>query len=525
MLHQNFLPRDGATTKSMKKIGFIIQILITLLLLAAFIWTAAYFLKQEQLRQETYRKGGNTVYKETDELDLYALQASGSIDYSMITKSNTSMLFGGGNPRNVTQQGWDELEKVGIKAVRVPLFLEHLFPEETTLASFKNNEGNIQDSSNWNQKLIKQQTDILREAKKRGMTTLGVMDYSPAWLNINKQPHGVPADWATYEQIVTRLYAINRDYLDYIAIWNEPDFNFFLNTKNTPYTPVSAYTSIFLHAQYSIKQYDQTMADGKSVRIGGPALSKVENAEFLDKILQSEDLRKSLDFVSIHNYSNHQQLETSNIHAILKKHLMSDLPLFLTEWNYTSDESYYGPEMISDEGSTYVANQFIQMINQDITANFFFALQPLSFGQKGFGHGSLAFFESDTTAMKLLPKAQTWNLFSKLLALGDGPFSVASTLPPDRIKTIAAVNSNGENVAAFSNDTSEPHLVSLNVKLSGEGKDYTVTAFKVSKFGLPDTSSGEISLKSKERSIKFKLFLPSNTVVGIRIKPRTGLIL
>lgn len=510
---------------NMKKAGFVLQIFLTLVLFLAFVWTGVYFLRQERIKQEIYRKGGNMVYKSTDELDIYAIETLASIDYSTITQKNTSMLFGGGNPRNIDAKGWNDLEKVGIKAVRVPLFLEHLFPTDTTLTSYINNEGDIQNPKNWNQSLMKQQTNILKEAKKHGMKTLGIIDYTPLWLNINRQPHGVPADWKVYEELVTKIYAANRDYLDYVTIWNEPDFTFFLNTKGTPYSPVSAYTSIFLHAQSAIREHDKKIGDGKSILVGGPALSKIENADFLDKILQSEDLRKSLDFISIHNYNNHQELDTSNIHSILKEHQLQNIPLFLTEWNYTSDESYFGPEMISDEGSTYAAGQFIDMIRQGITANFFFALQPVSFGQKGFGHGSLAFFDKDVAPMKLLPKAQVWNLFSQILGLGTNSFSVVESSSLEKISSIALINSNHENVLILSNDSSEAYLINIHAKLNSDIKNNTITAYKVSPFGLPEDSSGKINTQAKDGEIDFKILVPANTVIGLKIKPKTGFIL
>lgn len=493
------------------------SILIILVILGIFTWGI-----REKERKERYALGENMVYNLTDVLGVTTKEYSMKVDFFQIERKGTTMLFGGSNPRKVRGSSWDSLTEVGIKAVRVPLFIEHTIPKNSSIASFKKNDNNIQNIQTWNKPILDERKRLLREAKENGMSTVGIIDYSPPWLNQNRITHGVPQDWEVYEKIVETIYADNRDYLDYVEIWNEPDYNHFLNVSGTPYTPEEAYIQIYLHARNAIRNYDNKMNDGKTVKIGGPALSKIANYKFLSRVLDNKEFRDSVDFISIHNYDKHHSLDVSQINTVLKEHDMKNTPLFLTEWNYSPEETNYEPQMISHEAIPYVADRFIDMLKQGITANFFFAMQPLEYSHQGYGHGSLAFFETEKDGMKPMQKAKTWKLFSDILSIGNGSFDIVKSSEISGIKTISMINSKGENIIIISNSTPDPVTINiLSTQISSQ-KNFTIAAYRASKADEVMTRNGVLSKKSDKNILEFKVFVPEKSVVGTVITSSKG---
>ncbi len=492
-------------------------VLIVLVILGILSWGL-----REKERRASYSRGENMVYNLTDVLGVASKEYSMSVDFTQIERKASTMLFGGSNPRKVQDSAFDKMDELGIQAIRVPFFIEHAIPKNSSIASFKKNDKNIQNINSWNRSILDERKRLLREAKERGMTTLGIIDYTPAWLNQNGVLHGVPQDWEVYEKIVEMVYADNRDLLDYVEIWNEPDYVHFLNTSGTSYSQEDAYIQIYLHASKAIRNYDKKMNDGKSVKIGGPALSKLANYRFLSRVLANKELKDSIDFISIHNYDKHHDLEITDVKNILKDNNLEEIPIFLTEWNYSPEERNFEPQMISYEAIPYVADRFIDMLKQGIKANFFFAMQPLEYTSQGYGHGSLAFFEPEKEGMEPMQKAKTWKLFSDTMGVGKGPFDIVMSSEISSIKTLAIVNSEGHNVIIVSNSTNVPITVNVKTTHADSSRKYVISAYSASKQEDTITKNGDLNKKSANNNLEFKVFVPEKSVVGTTIQASKG---
>jgi hypothetical protein len=496
------------------------KISLLILILVVGIWGAIDF----QTKKSAYLRGESITYSKNEVLGLEGEEDTIYIDFTQPVSKVSPLIFGGSNPRKMNKETWSDLSNAGVTAVRVPLFVEHSVPKNSSIDAYLRNENDIKNTQTWEKSVINQQTEALKSAKEKGMTTLAVMEFSPAWLSSSKTEFGVPANWEIYQEIVQKMYAQNRQYVDYIEIWNEPDWDHFLDLKNSKYSREEAYLLIFLNAAKAIREYDIQMNDGKSVQIGGPVLSKLENTKVLEKLLSSAEARKYLSFVSIHNYQNHQELDTTEIRTILEENNAGEIPLFLTEWNYQSDEKTPSPHLISGESIPFTTSQFLKMMHQKIHAGFFFALQPIETKNMGNGHGYLAFFEDKAKKRELLPMAKSWTLLSKTMKLGEGENTLLTT--SDSSQMISGLkNHEGEKVIVAVNNSTEKVTHTIVVKLDTSNTNYLIDTYSASDVFDPTKKIRSLSVKAESQQISFKVVLPEMSSTGFIIHDALGLIL
>ncbi len=153
------------------------------------------------------------------------------VDYSHQTGETSALLFGGAHtPLLEHKDAWNLINDAGVTMIRRDFFIEQILPSNISLWDYKNNVNGVQDPSKWKQDAISWEADRFKTARSYGMKTMGIMAYIPAWLSSTGTPYGVPKDWDVYEDIVAKMYAIYKDDVDYLEIWNEATFDHFLNT-------------------------------------------------------------------------------------------------------------------------------------------------------------------------------------------------------------------------------------------------------------------------------------------------------
>lgn len=495
--------------------------------IGSYLWTEHQVKVDEQRRIDLY----NHI------LDGASIQPTQlSIDFSKQISTGSPLIFGGVHSPPLEQQdAWDKLAEVGASLIRTDFVLEYSLPRNISLNDYKNNVNNIQNPSTWNLKTINTINQKYAYAKKRGMKVMGIVCYTPGWLTYDGTEHGVPKDWEVYEDLVKKIYKIHRNYLDYLEIWNEPTSNYFLNIKNSNLTPQEAYRQIFYHAAKAIRDVDNEKNDGKKVLIGGPAGQNPRDTSFLETILDNNDTKKYLNFISYHNYSSDEPSWT-NYKNILKKYDMEKLPIFITEWNYDGKIKEDNQYKTSTPAIYYTANKFIDFLKMGLAGANYYSYNPVIDKSVNQWDGFLGFYRWENGKAELLPQARTWKLLSKQMKLGKGDSKIYDVkqmaksegqiessltgvmndlLSPEPLNSIGFRNIDNQYGTAIVNSSSSPQTVNVilentNIKNYAKVQVYFATAGNEAKVPVY-----EGLLKVTNGKINFPFYIPEESVVGM----------
>ncbi len=193
-----------------------------------------------------------------------------------------------------------QLKTAGITEVRVDAGLQNAFP---TAASVSNPSWGSLDA-------------VLGKLNSAGLKVLLIVGYTPTWLQGTPNPcgtssstpyHAAPTDANTWGSLAGLLVKhIDATYpagfvADY-EIWNEPDNSLALCTSpNTDAQRRSTYVALYTAAAPVMAA--QAKADGKAIRIGGPALTTYGNSpNWLPALLNNSTTAPYVNFVSYHYY-------------------------------------------------------------------------------------------------------------------------------------------------------------------------------------------------------------------------------
>lgn len=440
-----------------------------------------------------------------------------TVNYKNPISTSSPLLFGGAHtPMESHKDAWNKIEEVGVTMIRRDFFIEQILPTNISLEDYKNNKNDIQDPKNWNQGMINAAKYRYQEAHRRGMKTIGIVDYSPAWLSHSETPYGLPKDWAVYEDIVKKLYTIYRDDLDYLEIWNEPSYERFMDVKNSDKTMEEIYVEIAKHTIKAVREVDKEKNDGKVIPLGGlVADNPIYAGKMLEAILQEPDITKELAFISYHTYG-HPEPSSENYRNILKKHGLGNMPMFVTEWNFSSDEKLQQPEKIGDKAITYTANQFLTYIDQNITGANYYMLEPVDYDTPGIGKKYMGFYKWQDDQAILLPHSRTWRLFSVQMGMGKGESKVYS-INKDKslLNTLAFTNSTNQNGLILVNTSKNSHLTTVDLKDLDIKRYARVQIYSASSGNDATKPIYDGRLKVENNALKLNVYVPSEGVTGV----------
>lgn len=167
-----------------------------------------------------------------------------------------------------------------------------------------------------------------------GFHVLMQLAFTPSWLRSNISSCGsdpskaAPADvkaWALLaKSIVAHMDQKFRGIVTDYEIWNEPDTGGMCGTSNK----LASYLALYAAAAPAIKQ--QAAADGVSVRVGGPALSSM-NQSWIQSFLSNASTAPHVDFVSYHQYfagSSNITAPWSTIYSLTQNTTTGAAPIF-----------------------------------------------------------------------------------------------------------------------------------------------------------------------------------------------------
>jgi len=461
----------------------------------------------------------NILYNAGDVLGVGTELVEVGINFGQQKNVGSPLIFGGAHsPRH--PKAWDEIQNAGITMVRSDFALGWFIPPDITLDDYKNNINDIQNPKNWDQAEIAKIRNVFREAHKRNMKTMGILAYSTNWLTTGGTDFGPPKDWSVFEDLIEKSYRLYRADVDYLEIWNEPDLDFFMDTKNSGLKKEEAYLEIVKRSIPIIRKVDAEINDGKKMKIGVGVISQPNNTYILDKLLSETSLHSQIDFVSYHNYEYLPEPSYDPVKNVLEKYGLDETPIFLTEWSHTPKIKEQDPYILTDQGITYTGSKFIDFLNMGLAGANYFSLQPILPESKRGDEGFLGIYTTNGNSISMLPMVKTWSLMSKTLGLGKGESKIYN------------VENNGEKIAAWQNSDGEYGLVVSNNGYSSKQysfnlaelpykEDITLTAYVASSTYGGKEKLGTTVIRNQKNFASFKAIVPPNSVVGIKMGKTT----
>lgn len=139
--------------------------------------------------------------------------------------------------------------------------------------------------------------------QSEGLHPIMIMDYCPTWLQTSST-NSVPSSLSEWADLAAQ-YVHHEDVtfpgvIENYEIWNEPN----LSTGNFGVSDSAGnveYDSLFAEAAF--KMYAQALADGATIRVGGPAMAKpLADTAWVTRLLSNPDSAPYVKFISLHYY-------------------------------------------------------------------------------------------------------------------------------------------------------------------------------------------------------------------------------
>ncbi|MBW7956184.1 cellulase family glycosylhydrolase [Patescibacteria group bacterium] len=438
------------------------------------------------------------------------------VNFSQKTSDSSPLLFGGVHaPEPADKFVWDTVSDIGVNLLRSDFFIEYCGPKNITIADYKQNVNEIQDTRNWTKSCLSTVSQIYSNAKKRNMKVTAVVAYTPPWLTKSGQPKDLPMDWEVYEDLVMKMYKLNREYIDYVEVWNEPDHPNFLQTGNKD--KEADYLLLYQHISKAIKRVDDEANDGKRALIGGPAISCTCHLSFVERLLQDPATRGNIDFVSVHSYGENDQ-NLPKVRQLMKKYGYGDLPLYVSEWNKTSIANNDRPYNQTYLAVGYTTGRLIEFLNNDVDMAAYFSLRPNDPSNSLPERQAYGFYRKEGAKYRIFPQQWVWQLLSKNLQLGQVPSEIfkSETTNPEPSAVLGFGNASVKGVVV-NNPGSNSTVNFTGYKLGERGQRYIVEVSKITEKGLQSGFCVQrITLDSTDA--KFKFEAPAKSVVAVEIK-------
>lgn len=447
------------------------------------------------------------------------------VDYNKKISNGSPLIFGGNHAPDLSHQdAWNKIQEIGMTSIRKDFFIDKALPPNITLEEYKKNLGGIADPKNWNTDEISKVKGTFENSRKRGMKNIGIVCYNPPWLTYNNKSNGVPKDWVVYEDLVKKAYKMYRNDVDYLEIWNEPNWDIFFDVKNSGLSVEEAYTKMYYHAVKAIREVDAEANDGKIMPIGGPVGSDVLHTSILDHLLKYGTVNKdeTINFISYHNYETKYNIKEPSwkYYKEVLNNNNFDKPIFITEWNYDPSESKPSRRNTGTPAILYTSNKFIDYLRMGLAGANYHVIEPLDLKKPNEGEGYMGFYRLKNNVAELLPQAKTWRLMSNKMKLGKGESLIYDLSTEDKdLNGVGFKNVAGQYGLVVTNNSGSSKLSTINLSGLGIGKYAKVEIYYASADNDATTPvySGEI--KGDEKNMKLIVYLPKESVVGVTLSP------
>lgn len=439
-------------------------------------------------------------------------------DFAKTTAIGSPLVFGGVHaPPAEHAPVWKLLSDSGVTLIRSDFFLEYCAPKNISLAAYKANTGNVRNITAWPLNCLANIDYIFSSGKTNNMKVVGVMAYMPQWLSRNNDMRSLPSDWATYEDLIRKIYKKNRHLIDYIEVWNEPDHAQFFNNANSGKSKEEAYVELYTFVAKVIRSVDKEANDGKQVKIGGPAISCPCNDGFVEKMLAEKSLRPYIDFISIHSYET-GDASLPKIRQLMEKYGYGSTPLYISEWNKSnlaSKEREYNQTYLA---VPFVAEKLMTYLQQRVAMASYFSLRENDPQHELPERQAYGFYRKDWKGYTLLPQAAVWKLMSARLRLGKGESTIVETKASESLPALSFKNDLGQPGLVIVNkgDRASIRLLANNAPYANQEVDIEIS--RITESGFEEAYCSE-RLDLRKSPLQFTFDAPANSVVGVRILP------
>ncbi len=429
-----------------------------------------------------------------------------TIDYGDTLATGSPHVFGGTQPRGLSDSQWDVLEEQGFKFMRSQAAMASLVPCDSP-EEYLDNSGGCADPDNWNWSSGIYGNNFAQRAIDRGMSVCLVIK-NATWNRYDGAPNDeetMPKNLEVHEDIIRKIINHYEGGITYIENFNEidrregggyPQFR----TQGSSYSREDGYKEVVYHAIQAAKT-----SDYPETRVGGPAamLFGEEEAEWL---LSDDRIAPDLGFISFHDFDNPEYPKegVEGLIALLEQY-SADIPIV---------RSSHVPEFGRSQGSPgtmhpeYVATHHVGAFKHGLHGSGLWEIQNRSGGSDP----RWWFDGSDNPAT-----AKWYIMGSRTLGLGSGPSTIVSTQGGEWDQTLGAINKDGDYVAVLvaKDNGYTAELTLNNVALEGDVAIYVYRG--------DEESDGKTAIDTKTETVEngtvsFSVNVEAHSVIGVLLQ-------
>lgn len=421
------------------------------------------------------------------------------VDYSQVEAQSSPYVFGGSQPRGLSEAQWDSLSAQGFTFVRMQADVTKLVPCASPEAYRRNDDG-CADPANWDWIDGIYGDNIAQEAIQRDMRVTMVVK-NGHWNRFPGAPvdeETVPRDLEVWGDVLRKIINHYEGGIQYVELFNEVDRDPQFRVKDSPHTRKSGYKAVARHAIWAVRG-----SEHPDTRVGGPVAAWM-GAKEAEWLLQEADTRANLGFLSFHAFDirEYPRQVVDSLEAVMNRYNV-DLPVIRS--SYVPEEEEDGSNMPGTTDPVAIAPHLIGALRDGLKGAGLWEIQ----NRNGEKDARYWFDGNDTT-----PTVDLWRLMSLRLDLGNGPSTVVHVEGVPYTSAIAALNPGGSPVGVV---VAEEGDRTYEVVAEGLPMDDGAVAIRLLGLRGPLDAS-PVQGRIDEGTLSFRLPMPSRGVYRFKVR-------
>jgi hypothetical protein len=421
------------------------------------------------------------------------------VDYSRVEAQGSPYVFGGSQPRGITEAQWDSLAAQGFTFVRMQADVTELVPCASPEAYRRNDDG-CAEPANWDWTDGVYGDNFARKAMRRGMRVAMVVK-NGHWNRYPGAPvdeETVPRDLDVWGEVLRTIINHYDGGIQYVELFNEVDRAPQFRVTGSPHTRRSGYKAVARHALWAVRG-----SEHPDTRLGGPVAAGM-GAEEAAWLLREADIRAHLGFLSFHAFDDleYPRRVVDSLEAVMARYDV-DLPILRS--SYVPERKEAGSKEPGTTDPVAVAPHLIGALRDGLEAAGLWEIQNRS------GDDDVRYwFDGD----RVTPTADLWRLMSLRLDLGDGTSTVVHVEGVPYTSAFAALNPEAEPVGVV---VAEEGGAAYEMALRGlPMEDGSV---RIRLLGLDGPlSNSPVQTEVRDGAVDFRLPVPSRGVYAYEVK-------
>ncbi len=427
-----------------------------------------------------------------------------TIDYGTVTGGGSPLVFGGTQPRNLTDQQWDILKEDGFTFMRSQANLAALVPAESPEAYNANTDG-CANPANWDWTNGIYGGDFVQRAIDRDMKVCLVIK-NALWNRYEGAPvdeETMPRDLAVHGDIIKKIINHYAGGVTFIENFNEVDKSEQFITDGSSYSREEGYRSVVLTAIEAAAESDHPETIVCACAARGLGINQIH------WLMESEAIREGLGAWSFHDFDRptYPRQGVQEIRDALDGYNV-DIPVlrssYVPEWKGDrKDRNFPGTSM-----PEWVAQHLIGGLRDGLLACGLWEIQPRE------GEDDPRYwFTGETSTTET---AHLWEMMANTFEMGKGENQIVAATGGEYSLTLGAINHQGDYIVvlAATDDGYQADCTLENLPFEGE------VEIEVYRGDASDEGKTPIETMNKpvtDGSISFSRDIPNNSVFGFMI--------